>query len=602
MLYICIFMIVELKIENFGIIEAQRIRPGQGLNIISGETGSGKSLVMNALDIVFGARATPGLVRNGAHRMVIEAVFDLSTYKDKPLLQEHRKASQCLEIRREINIEGRSRVFCNGELTNLSHIRSLSNQLLEMSGQHEHQGILDTDTHLEYLDLFAQTEDLTKQVTEFYQRFSSIRNRLRNVSMEAEQRENRRDFLHFALEEIETFAPKEGEFEQLNHEKALIHNSGKLFQDLCAAYSMIRSEDFAILDRLGSVIHLLEPHCQLIPEAEEHIEQIQEASYLLEAAADFLREQKERLQFSPERLEDVSERLAGYQRLHKKYGGTTSAVIHARDKYLQELGSIEMSSEQMEELELELDALQKQLFAKAEELSRLRRAAIPSLEEKLAEELEHLGMPGAQIEICLKREVNLIQSNQDQAKAVGEAQNNFQDESNQEKLTGEVKLSHILQKNKYSIHEKGLDRVEFLLASNPGEAPRPLRKIASGGELSRISLAFKSIFFDKKPVPTVIFDEIDAGIGGEITHAIGNRLKDLAKQSQVIVVTHLPQIARLGEQHFSVSKKYTQGRVVSQINCLLPDQRLHELARMLGGERPGSVVLEHARELLLAAG
>ena len=612
-------MLLELKIENFGIIEAQRLRLAEGLNIISGESGSGKSLVMNALDVVLGARAAPGLVRNGAHRALVEAVFEVESppeaanslsnpidssdhYESQKTLTPIRgfrgnSQRQYLELRREITAEGRSRIYCNGELSTLNQVRALASRVIEIHGQHEHQRILDLDTHLEFLDLFAETQGLSKEVARLYQHFSHICSRLRNTGIEAEEREHRRDFLHFALDEIESFNPQEGEYEELSNEKALIQNSGRLFQDLCAAYSMMREEELAILPRLSSVIQLLEGHTELIPEAQEHLEQMQEASYVLEAAADFLREQKGRLQFSPERLEDINERLSGYQALHKKYGGSTKAVLSLKERYLRELGSIEMSSEQTEELEQNLVEVHAVLFKKAEELSRLRRAAVSKLEQKLAQELEHLGMPGAHIQISVKREVSL----ENEENASGQPiENEMRQELSASDTQLNSKLSQTLAQNKYLIHERGLDRVEFLLAANPGENPRPLRKIASGGELSRISLAFKNIFFDEQPVGTVVFDEVDAGVGGEVAHAIGKRLKELTKHSQVLVVTHLPQIARLADQHFHVFKKQIEGRSFSHINLLQEQERPHELARMLGGERLGAAALEHARQLLVS--
>ena len=613
-------MLIELKIENFGIIENQRIRLQKKLNIISGETGSGKSLVMNALDVVLGARAAPGLVRNGAHRAIVEAVFELDNLASdslaklaEPLQEALSQNHSYVEFRREITAEGRSRMFCNGEIVTLTSIRPLVMRLIETHGQHEHQRILDMDTHLEFLDTFAETQNLCQSVGELYQRFSVIRNRLRNVNLESEAREQRREYLHFVLDEIERFVPREGEFAELEHEKALIQNSGRLFQDLCTAYSLIREEEPAILDHLASLTQLLEPHCDLLPQAQEHLGQIQEANYLLEAAADFLREQKSRLQFSPERLEDVNERLAGYQHLHKKYGGSTQAVLHKQQKYLQELGSIEMSSEQMQELEEELANVSESLLKKAEELSRLRRAAIPSLERKLANELAQLGMPGAALQVCVKREVDLEEANVKTYNGLNNL-NGYNNESNGKMVMDSEESCLALQnsknqngminsgvnaRSKYVLHEKGLDRVEFLLLSNPGEAPRPLRKIASGGELSRISLAFRSIFCEVHPVSTIIFDEVDAGVGGEVAHTIGKRLKALSEHSQVLVVTHLPQIARLADQHFSVSKEYADGRVYSRLQRLEERERVRELARMLGGNTPGQAVLEHAQELLL---
>ncbi len=588
-------MLLDLKIENLGIIEAQRIRPGKGLNIISGETGSGKSLLMNALDIVLGARAAPGLVRSGAHKAVVEALFEPgkelqeSRGKKDPVFQ-----GQYLKLRREITFEGRSRMFCNDEAVTTAYVRSLAPQLIEIHSQHEQQRILDTDTHLDLVDLFARSKELCQEVGRLYLRYQELRKALGNASIEAEEKEQRRSFLHFVLEEIEALDPKAGEYEELCNMRAFIHNSGKLFQDICTAYSILREEDFAILDRLSSLVDILESHSELLPEAQSYLGQSQEASYLLEAVADFLREKKDSLQFSPERLESIEERIAAYQALHKKYGGTTQALLHTQDQYMRELSSIEMSEEQMEELEAALKQIEEELFLKAEELSRMRRAALPSLEKGLAQELEQLGMPGAHITICVKREIHVAEDKHP-AKHVDSAISFAAQDGDTELPSGKCASA-----NKYFLHEKGLDRIEFLLTANPGENPKALRKIASGGELSRISLAFKSIFSHEQAQRSLLFDEVDAGVGGQVAHRIAKRLKDLSQQSQVIVVTHLPQIARLADQHFCVSKQYKEGRAQTQTYRLHSEaERLQELTRMLGGESSGSKVLEHAKELLL---
>ena len=586
-------MLIELKIENFGIIESQRIRPDKGLNILSGETGSGKSLIMNALDVVLGARTTQGLVRNGAHKAVIEAVFEIKNPNLKKLLANQiDSSSSFIELRREITTEGKSRIYCNGELSTLQHIRNLANHLIAIHGQHEHQRILEPESHIEFLDHFAQTENLTLAFSEIYYRYVNIKTRLRNVNLESEERENKREFLHFAINEIEEFNPILNEFEELNQEKALIQNSGRLFQDICSSYDLLREDESAILDRITQIVQKLEPYTKLLPTAQEYISSIQEASYLLESSADFLRDQKDLLKFSPERLEDLNERIAGYHKLHKKYGGSTQVVINTKNKYLNQLGSIEMSTEELGKLETELEGIQKILNEKAEELSRLRRASVLKLETKLATELEELGMAGAKIIINIKREIDINSETKFslENQNILEASNTFSENSNKTNKS-----------NKYSLNERGYDRVEFMLVSNPGEAPRPLRKIASGGELSRISLAIESIFFKQHSLGTLVFDEIDTGVGGEIAHAIGSRLKELSSFSQIIVVTHLPQIARLAEQHFCVVKKYIDGRAQTQINQIDENERLRELARMLGGEAQGDAVIEHARLLLKSA-
>ncbi len=566
-----VVMLLELKIENFGIIEELRVRPGPGLNVMTGETGAGKSLLLTALDAVLGARAGGGLVRTGAHKASVEALFDTGRL---PVVRELLEAKRIefrdsyLELRREINVDGRGRIYVNGSPSTLTLVRSIAGHLLEVHGQHEHQRILDPEQHLDSLDQFAGTAELCDATAALYHRYAHLKNRLRTVTLEADERERRLDYLKFALDDIESFEPREGEFEELQQEKALGQNSGRLFQDLCAAYSTLREEDHSVLDRLATVLELLERHGHLLQGIEEHLSATNESVYSLEAMADFLRSQKDRLNFSPERLEDIADRISGYQRLHKKYGGSTAAVLHQQQAYLRELTSIEMSEEELDQLQSRLQLTAVELFEHAEDLSRRRRAVVSHLEEQIAEELAQLGMPGARIKVAVSREVD--------PDATADAERN----------------------QKYMIHEKGLDRVEFLLAANTGEALQPLRKVASGGELSRITLALKSIFFAHRTTGTIVFDEVDAGVGGEVAHTIGNRLKRLAGQSQVMVVTHLHQIASLADQHFSIRKRAAGGRTATGVQRLQGEARLKEMARMLGGESSGKVVMEHARELL----
>ncbi|MCB1320774.1 MAG: hypothetical protein KDK34_11010, partial [Leptospiraceae bacterium] len=396
----------------------------------------------------------------------------------------------------------------------------------------------------------------------------------------SDERERRLDYLRFALDEIESFEPAEQEFEELTQEKALIENSGKLYLDLCQAYALLREQDQSVSDSLEETMGLLSDHSELLNGLEAYIGQVREAGYLVESVADYLRTEKESLQFSPERLEDVEERLVGYQKLHKKYGGSTAAVLQTQQQYLREMSSIEMSEEELSLLRSRQEVVYTELLEKAEELSRRRRAIVPALEERLAEELSAVGMPGARIQVAVRREVDSRKLESKEAESF-ESGNELED-----------------RRNRYVITEKGLDRVEFLLAANAGEGAQALRKVASGGELSRITLALKTIFLGGQPTATMIFDEVDAGVGGEVAHAIGNRLRNLARQGQVVVVTHLHQIASLADHHYRIYKEVNGGRTASRIRRLQGDARLKEMARMLGGESAGRGVMEHARELL----
>ncbi|MBX7057021.1 MAG: DNA repair protein RecN [Leptospirales bacterium] len=571
-------MLQELRIENFGIIEELRIRPGRGLNVITGETGAGKTLLLTAIEAVLGGKAGGGLVRNGAARACVHALFDLSRLPD---LRHDLQArgfpprDGALELRREISADGRSRVAINGQNTSLSVLRNFSSRLVEIHGQHEHQRILDPETHLESLDLFAAVADLRDQVAERFQRYSLLRNRLRSNALEAGERQQRIEFLKFAIGEIDELDPRAGQFDELQNERALIQNSGKLFRDLCQAYEDLRERDASAIDLLVRVESALSAHLAILPELQERVAVAAEARYNLEAIADFLRAMRERLQFSPERLEDIEERLAHYQRLQKKYGGSTSALLETRDRYLRELAAIEISAEDLALMKAELGVVESELLELCEELSLRRRSVAPALEEQLAQELGLLGMPGARIVISIRREVA----------SAGES-------------PGEGESQSALGRGRFVVCEKGLDRVEFLLSANAGENLHPLRKVASGGELSRITLALKTIFFAHRPTPSVVFDEVDAGVGGEIAHAIGQRLRMLAEGGQALVVTHLHQIASVASHHYRLWKSENAGRTQSQMLRLEGEERIREMARMLGSDGASQTVLAHARELL----
>ena len=396
--------------------------------------------------------------------------------------------------------------------------------------------------------------------------------------MEEHEKQRRLDFLRFAIDEIDTFGPREEEYDQLEQEKAMVQNSGKLYQDFYMGYSLLKEEDPSVLNSIEKLESILEKHAPIHPDIEANVQYLRDALYSLEAVADFLRSEKDRMQFSPERLEDVEERLSGYRKLHKKYGGNTSTVLSALEDFLAELSSIEMSEEQTELLKSELKVVDAELLETSEDLSIKRRSVIRALENKLAEELSHLGMPGATIQVTVNREMKEKTDGQRRQRVIPEGQN-----------------------EKYVISEKGLDRVELYFCANRGEQLQPLRKVASGGELSRIMLALKTTVMEQNPVPTVIFDEIDTGVGGEVACAIGDRLQMLAGHSQLLVVTHLHQIASLADRHFRISKALKDGRTFSRLDKLQGDHRMQEMARMLGGGKD-SMALEHARHLLNRAG
>jgi len=569
-------MLVELNIENFGIIENLKFRPGKGLNIITGETGSGKSLIIQAIGVVLGEKAGTGYLRNGTNKAVIEAIFDLSKkeHKKKEILNYLEQLNisiydDNLVLKREILLDGRPRAYINQQQVSIAILKEIGSKLVEIHGQHENQRLLDPSFHLDFVDIYGGLEGLKEKVSNLYRQLIENKKKLKSVSLMEEEKKFRKDFLQYAIKEIEEFHPKEGEFEELQKERAMILNSGKLYEDLAYAYSVLQEEDHSVISVLQSVEKILEKHSGIYQDFQETLELLQDSIYNLESVIDFIREKKLKMNFSTERLEDIEERLEGYRKLYKKYGANTTLLLQKKEEYKKELNSIEMSDEERELLRSQIQAMEQELRDLAEELSEKRKSIIPLLEEKLANELEQLGMKNTKIQISLSREV---------------ATENNEDSNNLEQ---------------FKLHEKGYDYIEFLFCANEGEVLLPLRKVASGGELSRIALAMKSIIMDKFGPLCVIFDEIDTGVGGETAFVLGKKLKDISVNEQVIVITHLHQVASMADKHFKIYKQTKNSRTYTQIERLMREDRLKELARMLGGTEP--IVYEHAKEILFKA-
>ena len=661
-------MIVSLEIQNFGIIQSQKLFFSPGLNIISGESGTGKSLVMNALDIILGSRLSARhlatFVRTGEAKAVLEANFYLQKpaelIRKLPILEEyihpeaHEKAGHeatTISICKEIEKNGKSKIYCNNIASTLNKVRSIACHLAELHGQHEQQRILDIATHISYLDHFAQTQTETQAIQELYQKYQQTYQELVRLNKELEDKEESKDQLRLILSEIDLFAPKAGEWENLTRERELIRNKDFLHQSIYQVYNGLREAEGSILSALQKNIEILEPHKNLLPGLEERLGQLGEARYIIEEIADFLREQKNNMDSSPAHLEAIQERISGYKKLFKKYtkNGDYTELELLQRKCQKKLEEIQGGYESIQDTIRQLENYHGILSQKSEELSQKRKAKIPELEALLSKELGSLGMQGACIQIqlsqqsrkkatpamteafkTLKQALEKLQEKSESRKPqldrkearglyLGDLENMKEAKSAYamlyEKHIAPLKKLHSEASNA-CIHERGLDYLEFLLISNPGEAAQPLNRIASGGELSRISLAFKSIFFatiqsdkahmtsntvpksDLSKVQSIIFDEVDTGVGGEAAHAIAKRLQSLASLAQVLAVTHLPQIARLADRHFYTTKALFEERICVQIKALNDEERLHELTRMLGGTSSGDAVIEHARELL----
>ncbi|MCS7205664.1 MAG: DNA repair protein RecN [Leptospiraceae bacterium] len=557
-------MLVELRIENFGIIEELKFRPGKGLNIITGETGSGKSLIIQALGVVLGERAGSAFVRNGANRAIVEAVFDLSKREAKrkeihSLLEGYHIPSngELLALKREITIDGKPKAYINNTLVSVQILKEIGSRLVEIHGQYENQRLMDPNYHLDYLDTFGGLDVLRNKVSELYKQWTELKKKLKVVSMKEEEKRFRKDYLLYAIQEIETFSPKENEFEELQKEKLKILNAGKLYEDFQFVYYTLQESDSSLLSNLQKIKKIFEKNQSIDGEITEYYDMLNECIYNIESIINFVREKKATLNYSPERLEDIEERLDGYRKLFKKYGSSTKEVLQKKAEFQKELHSIEMSDEEKELLRSKIQVIEEELREMSDELSKKRKEVIPVLEEKLKEGLEQLGMKGARIQVSF-----LYEGNEDNSKFT----------------------------------EKGFDQIEFLFCANEGEILLPLRKVASGGEFSRIALIMKSLLIDQNGPLCVIFDEIDSGVGGETAYTLGKKLKEISRNDQVIAITHLHQVASMANRHYRIYKINKNSRTFTYIERLIGENRLKELARMLGGSEP--IVLEHAREIL----
>lgn len=565
-------MLDELFIKDFALIKDLRIRFGLGLNIITGETGAGKSILLGALSLVLGAKATTDLIRSGANRALVEASFTTNNNLElEQLLDEHGLTDDNhLILKREISVEGRGRSFVNSQQVPLALLRQLGSFLIDIHGQNEHQNIVHSKTHRQILDRFSDTVQLTQEMQSLHQENEESKQKFRSVSLNQKDKARRLEILQYEIEEIEQANLKDSlELEQLSQKEQALENAEGIIQDLSAIHSGLSDPDESLLKKLSFMQNLLEDNANFDNELSNLVDTFREAMLLLEEVASQVRNKAERIQLDPEELMITKERIDLLQEIYRKYGPTFEDIFSTLEKSKNELTGIELSEEEANRLSELMKKLQKQMVERATTLSNKRRQGAKLLEQEVKNELKFLGMADTQIRVSMKWELL--------AEGIFERAG----------------------KN-YNIFPFGLDIVEFLMASSANETLRPMRKIASGGEMSRIMLALKMVLVKSDPVATMVFDEVDAGVGGAIADKIGQKLFSLSQQAQVIVITHLHQIACLNDserktKHFRVSKDIQTG---TKITPLDEQERITELARMLGGEKISESALQHARSLL----
>ncbi len=569
-------MLRELRISNFAIIDNLNITFSEGLNILSGETGAGKSIIVGALSLLLGGRASSDMIRASEDEAVVEALFEGGC--DTALRQKLEgwgiSGSDQLVVRRLIAGAGKSRAYINGGMATLQMLNQLGSELIAISGQHEHQTLLLVDTHVDMLDEFGALLQLRDSVAEGYRRLQKIRRRSRELEALEGNKQSRIELLRFQMKEIDGAAVQRGEEEELGEEKKILTHAQKLIDLAGAAYNTVYTGDEAILGGLREALARLKEIAAIDASMAGPFALLETAFYQVEDVARSLQEYLQRMHFDAGRLEAVETRLHEIQGLKKKYGQSVEEIFRYRNRAQQELEGMESSEAELTALKQEEQGLGEKVFGVARALSGKRTAAAERLGKRVAGELASLGMKSA----LFRAEVRQIQ---------GAARGVSADVIS----LGDGRLS-----------EKGLDEVEFFFGPNPGEGLKPLAKIASGGELSRLVLATKKIVAGGKATATLIFDEVDSGIGGAVAEVVGRKLKDIAGRQQTICITHLAQIASFADRHHSIAKKTQEGRTITLVKNLdsLKD-REDEVARMLGGTTITAKTREHAREMLKAA-
>ncbi|HEV2853357.1 MAG TPA: DNA repair protein RecN [Thermoanaerobaculia bacterium] len=574
-------MLREIHVRNLAVLAEASVELGEGFNVLSGETGAGKSIVVDSLSLLAGARASAEMVRTGAEALTVSGVFEPEGDGWRGVLEEAGLEAEGQEvlIRREIGRSGRNRVFVNDQPTTLRLLADLAPYLLRIHGQRDELGLVEPDLQRALLDRSGGPEagPLLTRVAEAFDGYTRLAERLERLSGDDRMRRERLDLLRFQAAEIDAAKLRAGEDAELKAERDVLRNAEAITRSLGTALSLLFDEEGAAVERVGKARSLLSEVEAWEPQAAAWGAELEEVNIRLSETARSLQHRLDGLEADPARLDFVEERLALIERLCRKHGGDSTAVLARRTEIEAELAELEGDDANRDELEAKVAAALKEYREAALALSKAREAWGKALVERIEGELKDLGLARARLAVSLERR-----------RRMG---------SPLRLLEGQPEGGEI------DFGRDGIDQVVFLFAPNPGEAPRPLAKIASGGELSRIHLALQlaSRGEAEKANPTLVFDEVDTGIGGAEAAALGAKLQRLAKGGQILAVTHLPQVASHADLHFKVSKTVDGGRTSVRVEELGSDSRVEEVARMLAGKKITDLSLSHARELISGA-
>ena len=554
-------MLVVLNIKNFALIQELSVEFGAGFNILSGETGAGKSILIDTIDYVLGGKFSKDLIRYGEDKTYVEAIFDIENDEIYTLLNDlNIEADELLVVSRETTISGKSIIKVNGKTIVLSQLKKIREKLLDIHGQHQNQSLLSKGTHILYLDEYnsENISPLLEQFEIFKNRYSEIEDKINELKGN-EDREKLLDYIKFQIEDIEKAKLKPGEEEDLREQYNILANAEKISSSLINSYNYLNNnpQGNSVLELLSKVISELSHSEMHLEKIKDKRVQVEEAYYLLEESTRDIRDIANEIYYDENELAAINERIYEISLYKKKYGDSIDEILKFLEKLKNQYDEFINSEEIILKLKKELSVIEKEMKDIGLKLHEFRCMSAKDLEVRIKEELSYVGLEKAIINIDV----------------------NLSEEAN----------------------SRGYDDVQFLISANPGEPLKPLEKVLSGGELSRIMLALKCVFVDKDKIPTLIFDEIDTGISGAIGKRVGEKMYQVSIKHQVLCITHLPQIAALSDNHYFVSKKVENGKTFTQIRMLNEEDKVCEIAKMIGGDNLSDVAIDNSREMVKLA-
>jgi DNA repair protein RecN (Recombination protein N) len=562
-------MLQEIRITNFAIIENLAIEFHAGLNVLTGETGAGKSIIIDALNLILGGRADTDTIRSGASTATVEACLTLDDPTTLTMIADlgiEVENGQVI-IKRIISNSDKNRTYLNNSNLTVAALSKIGDRLIDIHGQHDHQSLLHPETHIDLLDHYGKLLADRDAFAEQYAAYQKKKQMLRQMQTNQGDRLQRQDLLNFQISEIDTASLSVGEDDELKNEKNKLNHAEKLHQSVQNALDTLVDADGSALELLGRVDRELQSLPEIDPALETQAQRGKTAFLEAQELAEELRDYQRTIEFNPARLEEIEDRLAEINGLKRKYGNAIATILEYRETIGNELEALSMGEESMDTLKAEIQTQQKALAGLAIELAKKREQTADKIKIDVEKELKDLSMKHVQFGV------------------------RFLYEPDAEGFT-------TYKNKKTRTQANGIGEMEFLFSPNPGEELRPLAKIASGGEISRVMLALKSILNEQDPVPVMVFDEVDSGISGGIAEKVGVKMKKISKQKQIFSITHLPQIAGMADSHYRVHKTVSGKRTRSTIIELDYEHRVEEIARMSGGETITETTLKHAREMI----